>query len=679
LLGLGVLPLRRGGVCGRALRLERDGPLEVHDGVVVAAKSEEVHLAEQELHRGVVGVALLGVHQLLERLPVFQVAPRSVVLGLGLLGLVQDGDGGLVVAAAGRDVFLVGAMGAGANEEKREARPASRQAHERRIAGSKNGPERAFVVARASTRCPMADPCVLAYDISMRVIPSLVALAALLIGAGSPLGCQCGLEPLAAEPGSLAGVACDPETGLPVDAGEVVVETQGERLSVRTDDGGHFFVSRIPAGDVNVRLPGERVVAVLIPPGETVDVDDTACRADADAAIGSVVGRVCNGHVGQVVAGADVLILLADGTRLQTVTDDEGRFAFAEVPAGGHAISVRGDGYSRSEALEVVAGEETAVDMGDACAIPAPAQLGGVSGRVCTADGARPLDDARASIAPAGLAELSTLTDADGRFLLEGVPAGAQVLVIQKGTFRSERAVTIPAGGVLALDEEDCALAPDDIRIAVVRGSQYDHVEQVLGSIGIDDVNIDLYDGDWAERLLGPDERVRDYDVVFLNCRSAEPVYLASSTMRTLMRSYVADGGSLFASDQAYDLIERTFSDKIDFVGTETTLSAADQGRAVDGLAATVVNAEMAGLLGRSTATLHYPLETWSMMQGVADDVDVYLIADPQTLDGRVVDDAPQIVGFDHGEGRVTYSSFHQEPGSHPDQLRILQLLMFEL
>jgi hypothetical protein len=67
------------------------------------------------------------------------------------------------------------------------------------------------------------------------------------------------------------------------------------------------------------------------------------------------------------------------------------------------------------------------------------------------------------------------------------------------------------------------------------------------------------------------------------------------------------------------------------------------------------------------------------MMQGVADDVDVYLIADPQTLDGRVVDDAPQIVGFDHGEGRVTYSSFHQEPGSHPDQLRILQLLMFEL
>lgn len=513
----------------------------------------------------------------------------------------------------------------------------------------------------------------------MRVVSRLIAWTALTLTALVSNACQCGLEPLAAEPGSLAGVACDPETGLPLDAGEVVVVTEGGRLTALTDDGGHYFVPRIPAGDASVQLPGDRTVAVLVLPGETVDVDDTACRSGVDADLGSVVGRVCNGHVGQVVAGADVLIVLPDGTRLQTVTDDDGRFAFAEVPAGVHAISVRGDGFSRSEALEVVADEETVVDIGDACSIPAPLEVGGVSGRVCTADGARPLDEARASIEPAGAAPISTLTDADGRFVLNGVPAGEQVLVISKGTFRSERTVTIPAGSILALDEEDCALSPDDIRIAVVRGSQYDHVEQVLGSIGIDDANIDLYDSDWAERLLGPDERVRDYDVVFLNCRSAEPVYLATQAMRTLMRSYVADGGSLFASDQAYDLIERTFSDKIDFLGQDTTLSAADQGSAVDGLAATVVNVEMATLLGRSTATLHYPLETWSMIQSVAEDVDVYLIADPQALDGHVVEDAPQIVGFDHGQGRVTYSSFHQEPGSHPDQLRILQLLMFEL
>jgi hypothetical protein len=512
----------------------------------------------------------------------------------------------------------------------------------------------------------------------MRVTFRSVALTALLATLASA-GCQCGLEPLAAQPGSLAGVACDPGSGRPVAAGDVVVEIDGERQTARTDEDGHYFVSRVPAGDASVLLPGERVVAVSVIPGETVDVADTACRSAAELDLGSVSGRVCNGHVGQVVADADVLILLPDGSRLETTTDAEGHFSFAEVPAGTHALSIRGDGFSKSAALDVVAGEETVIDVGGACGIPAPGEVGGVRGRVCTADGSRPLDEARASIAPVGAAEIATLTDEEGRFVLEGVPAGDQLLVIQKGTFRSERQVRIPAGSILELDEEDCALEPDAIRIAVVRGSEFDHVEQVLGSIGVDEGNIDIYDADWAEQLLGPDERVRDYDVLFLNCRSAEPVYLASQDMRTLMRSYVADGGSLFASDQAYDLIERTFADKIDFVGDERELAAADQGLAVDNLQAAVVDFNMAGLFGRSTATLRYPLSRWSMMQDVAADVDVYLIADAETIGERVIRDAPQIVGFDHGEGRVTYSSFHQEPGSHPDQLRILQLLMFEL
>lgn len=510
--------------------------------------------------------------------------------------------------------------------------------------------------------------------VSIRTIAVFAALAALL----TP-GCDCGLEPLAAQPGTLAGIACDPETGLPIAIGDVVVESAGERLPVRTDETGHYVVTRVPAGDADVVLPGDRRVPVSVIPGATVDVTDTACRDLAGLDIGAVRGQVCNGHVGLVVANADVLIVLPDETRLQTTTDAEGFFAFAEVPAGVHGLSVRGDGFSRSEAITVVGGEETVVDVGGACAIPAPGVVGGVRGRVCTPDGTQPLVEARASIAPVGVAEIASLTDEDGRFLLEGVPAGDQVLVIQKGTFRSERAVTIPAGSILELDEEECALEPDSIRIAVVRGSQFDHVEDVLGSIGVDAGNIDIYNADWAEQLLGPDERVRDYDVLFLNCRSAEPVYLASQAMRNLLRDYVATGGSLFASDQAYDLIERTFSDKIDFRGSDTTLAAADQGAAVDNLAASIVDFTMAGLFGRSTATLSYPLSTWSMMEEVAADVDVYLTADPDTVGGATLDNAPQIVGFDHGDGRVTYSSFHQEPGSHPDQLRILQLLMFEL
>jgi len=508
----------------------------------------------------------------------------------------------------------------------------------------------------------------------MRIWLPVVSLAAALAPS-----CDCGLEPLGRAPGSVAGVACDATTGDPLAVTEIIVESGDERATVSTDDDGHFFVAQVAAGPARVVLPGDRAVDVVIVPGETTELDDSACRLIPADAVGSLRGRVCNGHVGLVVAGADVLVLLPDQSRLESVTDENGEFFFTDVPVGTHALSIRGDGFSRSDAVTIERDTETVIDVGGACAIPAPTERGGVRGRVCTADGAHPLDEARASVTPTGLGEIFTLTNEEGRFELLDVPVGDQVLVIQKGTFRTERAVTIPANAVLQLDEEECALEPDDIRIAVVRGSNFDHVEQVLGSIGVPEANVEIFGSDWAEALLGPDERVRDYDVLFLNCRSAEPVYLSTSTMRDRMRSYIADGGSLFASDQAYDLIEGTFPDQIDFLGTDETRGAADRGAIVNDLSATIIDATMATLFGQPSATLRYPLETWSVMTGVASGVDVYLRADAPLIGGTTADNAPQIVGFSHGEGRVTYSSFHQEPGSHPDQLRILQLLMFEL
>ena len=511
----------------------------------------------------------------------------------------------------------------------------------------------------------------------MRVI-NRVAVVCLAVLATLP-ACDCGLEPLARAPGVLRGFACDPDSGRPIVDVDVSVLVDGERRTARTADDGSFRISDVPAGDAEVTLPGERIVPIVVIPGETSEVPDTACRGLPGVDYGSVRGQVCNGHVGVVVANADVLILLPDDSRLTTTTDAEGFFSFADVPVGTHALSVRGDGFSRSEAVVVEANVETVVDVGNACAIPAPTEVGGVRGRVCTPDGANALSDARASIAAAGTAEIASLTDVDGRFLLEGVPSGSQTLVIQKGTFRSEQTVIIPAGSILQLDEQECQLQPDDIRIAVVSGSEFDHVEQVLGSLGINDSNIDIYEADWADLLLDGDERIRDYDILFLNCRSAEPTYLGSSIMRDRLRSFISDGGSLYASDQAYDLIEGTFPEKIEFVGNDTTRGAADKGASVDSLGASIVDFNMASLFGRSSATLHYPLARWSVVTSVANSVDVYLTADAELVDGGSVNDAPQIVGFDHGQGRVTYSSFHQEPGSHPDQLRILQLLMFEL
>lgn len=516
----------------------------------------------------------------------------------------------------------------------------------------------------------------------MRHLRFAFALALLPLAA-----CDCGIEPLHNPPGAVAGTACVADTGAPASGEAVELLLDDDELRVTADADGSFLFEDVPAGRATLVLPGDRREHIRVRSDDTVVITDEACRGLPADLAGSVSGRVCNRHVGEVIAGARVTILLPEGLLpegdlLEATTDEAGAFAFASVPVGTFVLSVTAAGFARSEEIVVVDDTETIVDVGGACENPAPLAFGGVRGRVCAPDGTSWLVDARASITPAGDDDIFTFTDVDGRFLLADVPAGPQTLVIEKGSFRSTRDVVIPADAVLELPEDECALVPEELRIAVVRGSLYDHVEDVLDDVGVDPASIDIYNGDWADQLLGVDERVRDYDILFLNCRSAEPVYLASPEMQDRLRAFVADGGSLHASDQAYDLIEVTWPDKIDFFGDDVLRAAADLGAIANDLPAVVVHPGLVAGLGRDAVTLRYALETWSVMVTAGPDVDVYLLADSPLMaiaGGTAVTGSPQIVGFDHGAGRVVYSSFHQEPGSHPDQLQILRLLMFEL
>lgn len=311
---------------------------------------------------------------------------------------------------------------------------------------------------------------------------------------------------------------------------------------------------------------------------------------------------------------------------------------------------------------------------------PPEAEFGIVEGRVCGPDGETWLAEANIYVKfdVDGLeSRVETFSDGDGRFTLPGVPVGPRILLIEKGSFAGQREVLVQSGLVTTIPDDACALehAP---RIAVVHGSEFDNVEAVLDEIGIEAETIDVYGDDWADRLLGSDVAVNDYDILFLNCRSKEPTFAGNDTMQQRLRDFVAEGGSLHASDQAYDLIEIAFPDKISFLGDDEVRGAADEGASVD-LIARILDDGLRGALGRNNVPIHYGLATWSVMTGVADGVHVYLEADAPLLDGDVITDAPQIVGFEHGEGHVVYSSFHQEPGIGVEQENVLKLIMFEL
>ena len=264
--------------------------------------------------------------------------------------------------------------------------------------------------------------------------------------------------------------------------------------------------------------------------------------------------------------------------------------------------------------------------------------------------------------------------------------------MIQKGSFRAEQTVVIVGGEMLQLNEAECALEPDDIRVAFVTGSRNDHMRDVLGSLGIEGDFVDVYDGkhgsdasggaegDWALQLLSEDRLIFQYDIVFISCRAFEGDLRASSQMRDRLREFVNRGGSVYTSDQAYGVIEATWPERIDFEGDDQVQGAANKGESANNISAQIVDAGLAASFGGVNATLHYPLAGWSVVRDVADGVTVYAKADVNLRSGGGrVRDAPQMVGFKDGEGTVIYSSFHQEPGINPDQLRMLQILMFEL
>ena len=73
------------------------------------------------------------------------------------------------------------------------------------------------------------------------------------------------------------------------------------------------------------------------------------------------------------------------------------------------------------------------------------------------------------------------------------------------------------------------------------------------------------------------------------------------------------------------------------------------------------------------------PIEnTRIWIDDVAAAATIYTRGNTPTSEGTLTN-MPLTVGFTAGQGRVIYTSFHQEPGVDSATARLLQLLMFEL
>ena len=542
-----------------------------------------------------------------------------------------------------------------------------------------------------------------------------------LLGLALPALPGCPEDELVDVRGGVVGQVCNPVTGRPaVDATISVTfvnETTQQTLVVdaTTNDTGTFTLRGVATGKQTLHVDAadfENDLDVDVPPNGNAQLVDPACRDLAPPpGKGILVGQVCNRHTGSFVTGAEVLVLLPDGSQLTTMTDPtDGTFEL-EVPAGTHVVYVRAPGFQKTYQVEIKDGEQTLLDeQTRVCAPPDPLTTGIIRGTICAPDPAGgdgnggPLAGARVYLVqPIDGVVYEDETLEDGSFLIADVPApqvGLQVRAEKGGFVYTWDDVAVQPRaqndqGTLLTATDQCQPLEADLgrRYLVVDGT-FDKIQDVLDRMGLQ--NVDIAQGVpldptalWTLDVFSNYDQLQNYDVVFVNCGVSEIDYAQgiSAPVKANIRRFIEEGGSLYVSDWAYELIEQVFAERIDFLRDDTALDAAQYG--MPGVyTADVVEPGLRDHLGADTVDIDFNFLGSVIISQVSSGVQVFLKADMQyEVNGgaQVLPDTPITVGFRQGLGRVVFTSFHQENSEEgleeldgPEDL-VLRYIVFSL
>lgn len=176
-----------------------------------------------------------------------------------------------------------------------------------------------------------------------------------------------------------------------------------------------------------------------------------------------------------------------------------------------------------------------------------------------------------------------------------------------------------------------------------------------------------------ARQLLDA-KKFAEFDVLFLTCApgGADPIFdgnplRVEPAFAENLRNFVAQGGTLYASDWRYDAIEAAFPDV-------ASVRLKDEGRAQE-VTADVVDAGLADLTGK-TVPLKFDLDRWKTAAFAGDRVKV-LIEGKYDRQRGGISKAPLLVRFQFGKGTVIFTSFHNERQNSAIEQLLLKYLVF--
>jgi hypothetical protein len=249
--------------------------------------------------------------------------------------------------------------------------------------------------------------------------------------------------------GTVTGHFIMPDRTTPIPFGVVKLTAGGKAIGQVTTQGstdvGRFSFDYVPAGQVRLEaedpLTGRTGVAV----GE-IETEGQLLEVDVFAhALGSVRGVVTSNE--QTQAAANVTIVSGD-YKATTLSDGQGEYLVRGVPAGRVvATASLAGGFLQGAASDNLEAE------GATLTLDVPLRDSGrVTGRVLAAgegNAAGPTSVVRLTVGGTGGATLTTLTQAEGYFSFDRVPAGQAQLVadVVSSIDSGQAQAVVPSGG----------------------------------------------------------------------------------------------------------------------------------------------------------------------------------------------------------------------------------------
>jgi hypothetical protein len=263
------------------------------------------------------------------------------------------------------------------------------------------------------------------------------------------------------------------------------------------------------------------------------------------------------------------------------------------------------------------------------------------------------------------------VTNAQGDWVLTCLPAGTYTVHAEAGSWATDFQGTVVQSTLTTIPGNQC-LDPGSADVAVISGV-YDQMEEILAFMGIPYTLYGDFSGPSVSDLLDDPATLAGYDVIFFNCGWDDFQGLSGNALQNIV-TFVENGGSIYASDWAYDVVEQGWPAYLDFRGNDAQMDAAQVGPEFHGLMTVIDPALITALAGRTQVPIDM-IDQGAGIDALGAGVTRYIEGDRYNDNNThtvMVSFQPTVAS-----GRVFYTDFHNN--GQQDILDLFRWLILQL